>query len=250
MHQKKLLFVLILTGFALVTNAQFKRGTRMVGANIASAVFNFGTSDISYPGVTAGYDAKTTSFSVNISPSLGWFISDHTAIGVTAAINPTHRKGTYSSNGNTFQEDVANSFSFGLGGFARNYFGSSSSFMPFGQFSLNLGMTTAKTNGFFYGGTAPNDYKSTYTGKSSGGFFSNATAIFGMTKLVTPHTGLDIFVGYTFSYDKNTYKTTKLRDDGNNGSIDLTEISEPTTKNTTHGVVLGLGFQIFLDPRK
>ena len=181
---------------------------------------------------------------------MGWFISDKTAAGVSLSVNPLNTKTTYEANGNTFQQDKSNTFNIGIGGFARNYFNASSSFMPFGQFSTNLGISSAKTSGFFYGGSGPTAYKTTYDGKSSGGFFANISLSLGMTKLLSPHTGLDIFAGYTFSYNKTTFKTTTQRDDGNNGSIDLTTVSEPTTKFTNHGVMLGVGFQIFLDQGK
>lgn len=222
----------------------------MAGANIGSVFFNSGTSDVSFPAPTQGFTSKTTSFGISISPSMGWFITDHTAVGVSLSVNPSNNKITYESGGTTFQQDKSTTFNLGAGGFARNYFNSSSSFMPFGQVGLNLGLSTLNTSGFFYGGSGASIYKTTYDGKSSGGFFANASLLLGMTKLLSPHTGLDFYTGYNFSYNKNTVKTTTLRDDGNNGSIDLTSISEPTTKFTNHGFVLGIGFQIFLEPRK
>jgi hypothetical protein len=175
---------------------------------------------------------------------MGWFMNERTIIGATFAINPVKNKTTFENGGNTFQKDESTSFNIGIGGFARNYFSTSSSFMPFGQAGLNFGMSSQKTNGFFIAGS--NAYKSTYDGKSSGGFFANAALSIGMTKLLNPHTGLDIYAGYNFSYTKNKYKTTTLRDDGNNGSIDLTSISEPESEFTNHGFMVGIGFQIFL----
>ena len=249
--QKKIAFYIpVLVIISLSANAQFKKGMRMAGANVGSIFFNSSTADVTYPAPTTGFTSKTTSFGVSIAPSMGWFISDHTAVGFSLNINPTSNKTVYENaiGGNTFQQDKVSGFNFGIGGFARNYFKSSSSFMPFGQFGMNLGMTSQKTSGFYI---APaNSYKNTYDGKSSGGFFANAALALGMTKMVTPHTGLDISIGYSYSYNKNTYKTTTLRDDGNNGSIDLTSVSNPTTKYTTHGFVFGVGFQIFLEKRK
>lgn len=94
-----------------------------------------------------------------------------------------------------------------------------------------------------------NAYKTTYDGKSSGGSFTNATLSLGMTKLLNPHVGLDIFAGYSFSYSKTELKTTTLRDDSNNGSTDLTIIDDRETKTTNHGFVIGVGLQIFLEKR-
>lgn len=250
MHKKIALslFVLLCTG--AVSHAQFKKGTRMAGATIGTALLNTGSAEISYPNIT-GYTNKATSWSFNFNPNLGWFISENTAVGFSMTLNPSGTKNTFTEAGSTFQSDKTSQFSTGIGGFVRNYFKSKSAgFLPFGQFSLNLGMNSSSKSGFFYGGSGSSAYKSTYDGKSSGDFYSNASFTLGMTKLVTPHTGLDFYAGYTFSYNKSTTKTTTKRDDGNNGTIDQTSESNPTSKFTNHGFQLGVGFQIFLDPKK
>ncbi len=229
---------------------QFKKGMRMVGAELGTAFFTAGSSDVSYPAPTNGYTAHTTQFGLNIGPTIGWFISDHSVAGFSLFINPTSNKTDYSSSGSTYEQDKLSGLNLGIGGYARNYFKSSSSFMPFGQVGLNLGVSNQKSSGFFYGGKDSTVYKLTYDGKSSGGFYANAAISIGLTKLLTPHTGLDIALGYTYSYSKNTYKTTTLRDNGNNGTIDQTSVSNPTTKYTSNGVSVSVGFQVFLDPRK
>jgi outer membrane protein W len=228
----------------VAVSAQFKKGTRMVGATIGNIFVNSGNSDVSYPNATQGYTSNSTSFGLSLNPSIGWFINERTVIGATLAVNPTKNKTTFENGGNTFQKDESTAFNIGIGAFARNYFSTSSSFMPFGQAGFNVGISTQKTNGFFI--AASNAYKSTYDGKSSGGSFANAALSIGMTKLLNPHIGLDIYAGYNFSYTKNKYKTTTLRDDLNNGSIDLTSISEPESEFTNHGFMVGVGLQIFL----
>ena len=248
MYKKIALSLFAVLCFGALSHAQFKKGTRMTGATIGSALMNSGTADVSFPNIT-GYTNKATSWNINFNPNIGWFISEKTAVGFTMSVNPNGTKNTFESVGSTFQEDKASRLSLGIGGFVRNYFSASSSFMPFGQFSLNLGMNSSTTSGFFYGGSGSSAYKTSYDGKSSGDFYTNASVSFGMTKLISPHTGLDFFAGYTYSYNKSTTKTTTKRDDGNNGSIDQTSESNPTSKFTNHGFQLGVGFQIFLDPK-
>jgi hypothetical protein len=243
----QVLAILLLINFSV--NGQFKKGMRMAGATVATAFFNSGTTDVTYPPPTQGYTARTSSFGLNISPQFGWFISENTVIGVSLLINPSSNKASFEFNGTTYQEDKATTFNAGLGGFARNYFGSSSGFKPFGQFSFNVGISNQKTDGFFYGST-PGVYKQIYDGKSTGGFFANTTLTLGLTKMLNPNTGLDIYAGYTYSYNKNTVKTTFQTDTGNDGSIDFTEIREPTSKFSNHGFMIGVGFQVFLEPRK
>ena len=217
----------------------------MVGSSVASIVVNSGTSDISVANIGSN-ESKITSYNINIIPSLGWFISDNVAAGVALNINPTGNKTTYELNGTTYQSDKQNSYNFGLGGFARAYFGHSGSLLPFGQASINAGVSNLKTEGFFYGGSGTSAYKITYDGNSTGGFFFNTTLIAGFTKMVASNTGLDFYIGYTYSYNKNTFKKTTLRDNGNDGSIDETLTNETTTKFTNNGFLVGVGFQIFL----
>jgi len=236
------LFLLI----ALASSAQFKKGMRMTGVSVGSSFFNIGKSDYSFPPPTTGYTNSDNSFGISLNPSMGWFISDKVAIGTLLNMAYNHDKSFDVSNGTTFDQTISNSFNIGIGGFARNYFKSSGSFMPFGQFNLNFGIGSSNKNGFSYSG----NNKSTYNGKSSGDFYVNTGLAGGFTKMLNDHTGLDIFVGYTYSFSKNTFKTTTLIDLGNNGTIDQTSVSEPTQKFTNHGFSIGVGFQIFLDRNK
>lgn len=246
---RKYLLAGVLGLSCMVCDAQFKRGDRMVGASVGSIFFNGGSATQTVVSV-GSLDFTTRQFGVNISPSIGWFISEKTAVGLSVNINPTSNKTTYETNGSSFQEDQDNNFNIGFGGFGRNYFSSTGSFLPFGQLGINAGFNTRKTEGYYYGGSGSGIYKDTYTGKSSGGFFFNSTLNLGMTKMVGESTGLDIFVGYNFSYNKNTFRLTRLRDEGNNGSVESRSENETTTSFTNHGVVVGVGFQIFLRGKK
>jgi hypothetical protein len=239
----------IFTGFllltAITTSAQFNKGDKMVGTSVGSIFFNNGNADITV-GSIGSNTSKITNYGVSISPSLGWFISDKTAIGATLNLNPNGQKTTYEQNGTTYQSDKSNGFNIGIGGFARNYFSGNKSLAPFGQFSLNAGISSLKTEGFFYGGSGTGAYKQTYSGNSSGGFFANASLTAGFTKMMGENAGLDFYIGYNYSYNKNTFKRTNLRDNGNDGTIDERGENETTTKFTNHGFVLGVGFQVFL----
>lgn len=220
----------------------------MVGASIGNVVVNSGTADMNVDQI-GSTSSKITGYNISISPSIGWFISDNTAVGASLNINPTSNKNTYEENGSTFQSDKSTNFNFGLGGFVRHYLKNSGNLLPFGQLGLNAGISNLKTEGFFYGGTGPSVYKTSYEGSTNGGFFFNSTFQAGITKMLNDNTGLDFYLGYNFSYNKNEFKKTSLRDDGNNGSIDSRGENETTTKFTNHGFVVGVGFQIFLDKK-
>lgn len=238
--------------FALVSDslsAQFKKGEMMAGATVGSVIFNSGTADISVAQIGSN-TSKITSYNISINPALGWFISENTAVGASLNINPAGNKTTYEQSGSTYQSDKNTNFNIGAGGFVRHYFGASGKLYPFGQLGLNAGISNLKTEGFFYGGSGASAYKTTYDGSSNGGFFFNSTLQAGMTKMVGEHTGLDFYIGYNFSYNKNTFKKTTLRDDGNNGSIDSRAENETTTKFTNNGFLIGVGFQVFLKAKK
>ena len=73
---------------------------------------------------------------------------------------------------------------------------------------------------------------------------------FGLTKMVGENAGLDIYLGYNYAYNKNTYKTTTLTVDAPYTGDPIRAENDPTTKFTNHGVIIGVGFQIFLTGKK
>lgn len=243
MKVKIILLMPVMLTVSFFCNAQPKKGMRMAGASIGNLYFNSGETDYSDPNIQGGYTSQNRNFGLAFSPSFGWFISDKTAVGALVTLNYRRQKISDISSGTTFRRNTTSFFDFGIGGFARNYFHTSGNWMPFGQFTTNFGLSTSRHDGFSYSG---ND-KSTFDGKSSGDFFANAGLSAGLTKMLNTNTGLEVFIGYNFSYSKNTYKTTTLIDLGNNGSIDQTAISEPTAKFSNHGFAAGVGFQIFLN---
>ena len=249
MRQKTSLFWLLFILISIDLKAQFAKGDKMVGASVASIFFNSGNSDISVASIGNNI-SKITSYGISITPSIGWFISDKTALGATLNINPNGQKTTYEENGNTYQSDKSNGFNIGIGGFVRNYFSNNSSWAPFGQFSINAGISNLKTDGFFYYKGGFPYYKYTYTGNSSGGFFANAAFTGGLTRKMGDNAGLDLFIGYNYSYNKNTFKRTTLYYLTSSDNNPSTGNNETTTKFTNHGFVLGLGFQVFLKGKK
>lgn len=222
----------------------------MLGATLAGTSFSSGNTDFSFPGSTSGYEAKSNSFSFGLSPSYGWFIKSNTAAGFTINGGFSSSKISYMQNGTTFSQSKNSQFSFGLGGFIRNYFHSkSSSILPFAQANLNFGTGTGSNDGFSFSSDVVGAYKDTYDGKSSGIAFLNATLSFGLTKMLNEHTGLDFYAGYTYSYNKKTSKTTTVRT-YTGGAPGFTAIYEPTERFSNHGFTLGVGCQIFLDGKK
>lgn len=243
--RKKILLLVVLFVYSASLFAQFTKGDKMVGANIASILINSGSSDVSFP-QTRGYSSKSTSYAISFEPAFGWFISDKTVLGGTFIIKPTSQKIRYDDRGTVFQEDKNTGFNIGIGAFLRNYFhNQAKGMLPFVQAGFNTGVNSSTSEGFKYYDATP-DYKISYNGKSSGGFFANASLLAGLTKMVGARTGLDFYIGYNYSYNKNTFRTTTTTDVDLDGDIDFTSENEPTTKFTNHGFVVAVGFQVFL----
>jgi hypothetical protein len=243
-----LVFFLSVVLVAAPCYSQIKKGMRMAGATVGTVFYNSGKSDYSYPPPTTGFTSNNSNYGLSLSPSMGWFISDNTAAGVSLLFSFSKSKITDVSagNGNTFNKDNSNRFNTGLGGFARNYFKNDGKMLPFGQFNLNFGTGSSGSKGFTFSGAD----KNSYDGKSSGDFFVNAGLSLGFTKMLNTNTGLDFFAGYNYSYNKSDFKKITRVDEGNNGSIERTFENNPAQKFTNHGAVIGISFQIFLDKRK
>jgi hypothetical protein len=248
---KKINFVILALFITCLSQAQFKKGDRMVGVSIIGASFNSGNSAFSFPGGTSGYDTKSNSFSISLNPSLGWFINEKTVIGASINAGTSSNKLSYVSRDTTFSQNKSSQLTLGIGGFIRNYFKTEpSSLMPFIQASVNFGTGGGKNEGFNFSTDAGGKYKDTFDGKASGVAFANAALSGGFTKMVGQHVGLDFFIGYNYSYNKKTSKTTTVRSYTSGGGVGFTAVYEPTEKFTSNGASIGIGFQIFLDTKK
>lgn len=249
MIRNSLIITVLMLAATGTARGQFVKGDRMAGTTVGSLLYNSGTADISVASIGSN-TSKITNYNLTVSPSLGWFVSGNTVVGATLNLNPYGNKTTYEQSGSTYQSDKNTGFTIGLGGFARSYFASNNKLLPFGQITLNGGFSSLKTEGFFYGGAGALAYKTSYTGQSTGGSFVNAALSGGFTKMLGENAGLDLYLGYNFSYNKNVFKKTTLRDDGNNGSVDTRSENETSTRFTNHGFMAGVGFQFFLRKKK
>lgn len=224
-----------------VSEAQFSKSTRMVGASFGNAFFNSGKKEVSAPAPTVGYNSDINSVGLSLVPNYGWFISSSTVVGARVSVGYKYDKVIDAINNVAFRKDIQKTFSGMIGGFARTYF-KESGFMPFAQVNVDAGISNATTDGFFYTTT----YKETYSGKSSGDFTADGGLSLGVTKMLNDHVGLDIAAGYLYTYNKNKFTTNTERDVDYNGTIDETGKSELTTKSTNHGFSISVGFQVFL----
>ncbi len=234
---KKLLFAFTLF-FACTAYGQFTKGTRTVGFNVSSIGFSSLSSSYAPTngGPTGSSGNDNLSFSLN--PTMGWFINEKVLVGGSININLSNGKYT---EGN-YLTNKTNTFTSGVGGFGRYYFGTSG-FMPYGQISLAgaFGSGTEKLTANYQSYTTKGD------GKKNGIFNFNSGVGLGLTKMINKNIGLDIGVGYSFVLTSYKYTYEENRQYTNNSS----ELIKTNYKysGTNHGGTLSLGFLIFLDPK-
>jgi hypothetical protein len=246
MYKLLAICVAFFTLFIADVSAQFSKGMRITGATVGGIFFNSGKYEYNSPAPTNGYTSTTNSLGITLSPIYGWFISDKVVVGARLNSGYQYEKYIDAESNVTFRKKENKNLSIGLGGFVRNYFSAASSFIPYGQLQIDAGMGSSTTEGFNY----TNSYKEVYTGKSSADFSASTSLIAGVTKMLNNHLGLDFFTGYTYSYNKNDFKTNYSRDIDFNGSIDEAGVSDISTKFSNHGFSIGAGLQIFLSGKK
>ena len=248
MFRKNVLLIVILTLFTLIGNAQTEKGRKMVGFSIGSVFFNNGSTERSNE-ITSS-TIENDNFGINLTPSIGWFISDDLVIGFSPTISYSKQKqvGT-GTNGNTFLNDELTQYSIGIGGFGRYYFkGSNKNLRFFGQYNLSLGIAGGNNKGYEY--ESLGIYVDRYETKFSGGFSGNTGVNFGVSKFLNNNIAFDFYFGYNYSFSSANPKGSTVREYSDPSSPDLTQEIDFEQKFTGHNFLLGLGFQLFLDGKQ
>lgn len=244
----KLALVLAAFLIAIVTNAQFNKGDKMVGFSVGSFFYNHSSSDLSNS--LGSSTTELDEFGIALNPSIGWFVNENVVVGVAPSV--TYDKQTQlgkSSNGNTYLKDESNHFGINVGGFSRYYFkGPSNNLRFFGQYNLSIGLGGGKSDGFEY--ERNGIYVERYNRKSSGDFMANTGVTAGLSKFVSRYTALDFYIGYDFSYTKSNPTGNTTTDYTDPGTPDTNVKIDYEQKITQHHLVFGVGFQVFLAKKK
>lgn len=244
----KLSFVVTVLLINSITNAQFKKGDKMVGASVGTVFFNHNSTESSS---TVVYSTiSNDNYGINFNPAIGWFISDNISIGIKPTVGYYKQKilGTTPA-GSTFLKDESNRFKIGVGGFARYYLNSDNvKTRFFGQYDLSAGLGGSKREGFEYERVGV--FVDRYDYKSSGDFFANTGILLGLSKFLSNKTALDVYIGYEFSYIRSNTTGNFSRDYSDPSTGDVTEKPDFVQKLTGHNVTLGVGFQVFLEKKK
>lgn len=243
MYRVSVILLVFVLSITLRADAQFQKGMRMTGGSLGAALFNSGKTDYTSGAAnTNGYTSKTQSAGIDLSPNLGWFITDNTVLGGRIIFGYQYEKTSDMANDVTFRRNTYHDLNARLGVFLRRYIGGATNLLPYAQVDVDGGIGSSDSEGFFYG----SNYRENYKGKSSGTYYANAGIAFGFTKLLTERAGIDVQAGYLFSYGKKTYQTDSFRDIDSDGTIDEEGVEKITTKATNNGLAISVGFQLFL----
>ena len=245
---RKLAFIVPILFVNILTYGQIKKGDRMFGASVGTIFFNNGSTDYSTSIGTS--TTSTDNFGITINPLIGKFINDNVVLGIMPDIGYNKQKQLgKSSAGSTYLKDETSQYNVGIGGFARYYFdGKNDKMRVFGQYNLSIGLGGSKTSGFQY--ETLGIYVDRYDRKSSGDIHAKTGVTLGVSKFFNNHTALDFYIGYNFSYIKSNPEGTTIRDYSNPATADETQKINYDQKFTGNNVVVGVGFQVFLEKRK
>jgi hypothetical protein len=246
--QPKLTFISILLICVFCANAQLKKGNRLVGLTVATGLWSGNETEFTAPNAPSS-TVETRSFSLQLTPSLGWFLTDQSIVGASVTIGMSDEVSRQKSGGVTFIENNYNNVDFSAGGYFRYYFNSTSSLRPFTHIFLSAGSGSTNTDGFQYYTGSTGTVRSTYDGRSSGRFYYNTGINAGLTKLISANSGLDFYIGYLRTYNKGTNKTEQFDDYSDPGTPDARSNYENTRKNTGNAITFGVGFQVFLNKK-
>ena len=245
---KKLLKAIACICLVLLTiksNAQFTKGTMMLGTTIGSAGYSSAGSDYNYD---AGElrNTKTNAFTFSVGPQIGFFLSPRLVAGATPSFNisTSHATSNINNTNNTFSNTTTNTTTttVSIGPFMRYY------------------ISNLKTNNWFYvqvngaagTGTGTSDgssNSSTSTGSTNGKvsdiFTWNAGGSIGLTHFFYKRIGMDVALGYNHSYVHNYDINNSSTANKTSGNI-TTSANNYVLNTNTNGVTMSVGFHWFL----
>jgi outer membrane protein len=184
----------IVTGSVFTSNAQITKGSLMFGGSLGANMTMESTNK-----TTGSDDVKTPGYTEwNFSPTVGYFVSDGLAVGLSLNVGSNHVYTQQSTDGSKYENVMSSSLGVAL--FARKYKSITTNVYFHGQaaFGYSSGSYTAKNT------DGPSSFKdgNKYTNTNIG---INLTP--GLTYFVSPKWGIDFSLNNIVSYNMFTAKT-------------------------------------------
>lgn len=230
---------------ALQTQAQFKKGTVMLGTTIGTTAYSSANSDYSYDD-GASKSTGTHTYTFSLGPQIGVFVAPRLVIGGTLAFNLSTSRAssntintnntTSGSNTNTTTSTVS------VGPYIRYYFaGFPSRTWYYFQANAAVGTGSGTSSGDSYSNTTT----ASTDGKVSNILNWNTGASIGLTHFFYKRIGMDVALGYSYNHAHNYNVNNTNTTNKTTGNL-VASASNYTLNTGTNGVSFGVGFHWFL----
>jgi hypothetical protein len=238
---KKIFLILTTCAIALTSvKAQVAKGNLFVGADLGATSYRFGTYTYNYPDANVKTEDQND-YSLNLSPRLGVFLSDHLIFGGALALDYNHDK---INNSNTtdnllMNNTVSNQTTFSVGPFVRYYFfgDSPGANLFYIQADVDVGSGSGSTKASTLS-TA--NVSGSSTENINGVFAFKAGGTLGFTHFIQKNIGLDLGIGYLYDYE--SYSSTLTSETGTPGSTSASY----KAKIPQNDIFLSAGFHFFV----
>lgn len=229
---------------SLQVDAQFTKGTVMVGSTIGSTGYSSANSNYSYDNAEAK-TVQTKTYSLSAGPQVGIFLARNVVVGASLSfsLNNSQSNNTLSAAAPIDgSKTTTNSFTITVGPYIRCYFANHfSKNLFYGQLDGNIGSGNGNSSGNAFTATTT----STSIGKVNNIFNWNAGASLGLTHFFNKHVGMDVALGYRYAVAKSdNFNTTETVQ--NSTHINSTSTSNYDLTATTNSATLSVGFHWFL----
>lgn len=215
-------------------NGQTERGSLLVGGYLGGASYGSNESTTTYSNTTTIYKNTINSFSVNIGPTIAWFLADNMALGGNIGLGYYHSssKTSNSVSSNSTTTDL-NSTSLYLAPMFRAYFGSGKKSKPFAEIGISGALYPSNSkNKSSTGSSSETITKSKYN--------RSAFIKIGYEHFVNKYLGIYGSVGFEYNGNETTNDYKPSAGGGYNY----------TTTNKGWSTPVNMGFQIHLPKKK
>lgn len=230
---------------SIKSNAQFTKGTLMLGTTIGSAGYTSASSDYNYD---AGElrSVKTNTFTFSMGPQIAFFLSPRLIAGATPSFNisTSHATNNINNTNNSFSNSTTNTTTttVTIGPFMRYYF---SNLKSNNWFYAQLNGAVGTGSGTTDGSSTSSTSTGSTNGKVSDIFTWNAGGSIGLTHFFYKRIGMDVALGYNDSHVHNYDINNSTSTNKTSGGV-TTSANNYKLNTSTNGVTLGVGFHWFL----
>ena len=205
--------------------AQTQKGAMLIGTSLGGASYGSDTATLSTSAdsLFLSDEVETSSYSIFVSPRVGWFVKDDLAVGSAARIAYTHAKADRNDGGIGTRTSTGTAQSYFVEPFVRYYFKGNVSAKPFIEANASFAFEPTRSK------SGSSEFRTTPKGSYGAGL------IVGYEHFINKTAGVVVSSGVSYSYRK-TENEFKAR----TGFGDITQTTTEITKAWTVPLTVGL----------